>query len=130
FLAARFGHDAVLVRHIDPLMQQTEAAIPDETAALTAVCNLTTPSERAELYEFAGQIADASGGRNARERAALLRIATMFGVARESPGGTLAAAAPAGPASVAVAPAVPDSKAILEISPDVSVTVDLIRRRY
>src|SRR5207248_2895124 len=27
FLAARFGHDAVLVRHIDPLMQQTEAAI-------------------------------------------------------------------------------------------------------
>jgi len=131
FLAARFGHDAVLVRHIDPLMQQTEGAIPDETAALTAVCKLTTPSEREDLYQFAERITDASSSRNSRERATLVRIATTFGMPA-----TTAAAAVAAPVSVAAAPtattapATPGSKAILEISADVSVTVDLIRRRY
>jgi uncharacterized tellurite resistance protein B-like protein len=130
FLAARFGHDAVLVRHIDPLMQQTESAVPDATTALTAVCEMTTAEERTELYELAERIAAASGGRTERERAALVRIATTLGVAGERPATVMAAAAPPRPAPVVAATIVPDSKAVLEISPDVPVTVDLIRRRY
>jgi uncharacterized tellurite resistance protein B-like protein len=130
FLAARFGHDPVLVRHIDPLMQQTEAAIPDETAVLTAVYELTTPTEREELHKFAERIIDASSGRNSRERAALVRVATAFGIPAVAPAVAVASAAPAVAAQAVAAPAVMDSKAILEISPEVSVTVDLIRRRY
>src|SRR5207247_961220 len=66
----------------DPLMQQTEAAIPEETAALNAVRELTTVVERAELYEFAQRIADASGGQRPRECAALARIAAFLDIAK------------------------------------------------
>jgi uncharacterized tellurite resistance protein B-like protein len=128
FLGTTFGHDGVLVRHIDPLMEQTEAAVPDETAALLDVCKLTTGSERAELYAFAERVADASGGRNARECAALARIAAMLGVQPQTPRVHPSPASTPAPAIAATAG--DECKALLNIPPDAPLTVDLIRRRY
>src|SRR5207248_7808626 len=60
FLTAKFGHHEVLARHIDPLMEQVEAAIPTEAEAVAELRTGTTILERQELYRFAEQIADAA----------------------------------------------------------------------
>jgi uncharacterized tellurite resistance protein B-like protein len=120
FLAERFGHDAALARHIDPLMERTEAAVPAEAEAVAAVVSATTADERPALYWFAERIADASGPRNQREQDVLARVAAAFGV-------TTVATAPPPPPEPAIAD---DPKAVLEIDAGTPVTPDLVRRRY
>jgi hypothetical protein len=39
-----------LARHIDPMMEQVEAAIPTEAEAVAELRALATPIERQELY--------------------------------------------------------------------------------
>ncbi len=131
FLAGKFGHDTVLVRHIDPLMERIEAAVPAVDQALEDVRSVTTGAETNELYELAERIADAAGERNQRERDVLARIAAAFG---RTP--VISPAPPTEPERpVAAPPALPAQPApapreLLEIEPGVELTADLIRRRF
>jgi uncharacterized tellurite resistance protein B-like protein len=124
YLGAKFGHDVGLARHIDPLMERTEAATPDEAAVIIEVCRLMTAAEQAELYALAEQIADASGRRNPREEAMLSRIAAAFNIAVVDSRPQLQP-----PRSQAPAPD-NDPRTVLEIPADVDLDVALIRRRY
>lgn len=133
FLAAQFGHHDALARHIDPLMEQTEAAIPTEAEALAEARAVTTLLERQELYRVAEQIADAAGDRKPRERDALERIATALGITIASPTApTVSVPAPPTPvAPVVAAPAPPpDPRTALEIPPGTELNPELIRRKY
>ncbi len=129
FLAARFGHNDALARHIDPLMEQVEAAVPTEAEALAEVQAVATEPERGELYRFAEQIADATGERKSREREALERIALALGV-------VISQTAPVLPKAPELSPPVPvpkpvtDPRVFLEIAPDTALSPELIRRRF
>ena len=131
YLDETFAHDPVLLRNIDPAIEQIEKAIPDEDEAVAGVRDFPI-SERTTLYRWAERIADASGERNQRERDALARIAKDLGIilseserpglprpsemanedGRDKPGRSL------------------DPRAILEIEPCTPLDADLIRRRY
>ncbi|HEY1376626.1 MAG TPA: TerB family tellurite resistance protein [Gemmataceae bacterium] len=126
FLDEQFGHDPVLVRHIDPLLERTEARVPPEAQAIAEVRSVTTAAERRELYRFAERVADASGERNRREQELLARVAAAFGLTMEAP------PRPAAPvAAPETRPSPPtDPRAVLEIEPGIDLTADLIRRRY
>jgi uncharacterized tellurite resistance protein B-like protein len=120
FLDERFGHDPVLVRHIDPLIERTAGRIPPEEQSLADVRSVTTPAERQELYRFAERIADASGERNRREQEMLGRVVAAFGLTPQ--------AAPPKPPPAPAAP--PDPRTVLELDPGTEITVELIRRRF
>lgn len=149
YLEQTFGHDPVLLRNIDPLMERTEKAVPDEAAALAAARTTVPAQERLAVYRWLERIADASGERNQKERDALARVATGLEVSldRDQPNrptetkqevanGTpkppvdkpLVVGVPT-PVEKAEA-AAPDHRAVLEIAPDVPLDPDLIRRRY
>ena len=78
FLEATFGHDPVLRRNLDSLMEKTAKAMPEEAAALAALRAAILATERQRLYAWAEEIADASGERNQKERDALARIAAAL----------------------------------------------------
>lgn len=123
FLEASFGHDPVLSRHIDPVMEQIAKAVPEEAEAVAEVREAVPPAEQRALYEWAERIAAASGEHNKKERDALARIATALGVQT--------APAPMPPPLPVPAPSpAPDPLAILEIAPGTPLDADLIRRRY
>jgi hypothetical protein len=124
FLGDTFGGDTVLVRFIDPEMEAVEADPPEEDAVLFAVAGVTTDAEKRSLVAFAERVADASGERNDREVAFLVRLRSAFGIAAEAP--VVAAAKPASPAT----PTGPDPRTVLDIPPGVELTVELIRRKY
>jgi tellurite resistance protein len=128
FLAEQFGHDPVLNRHIDPLMERTEARVPAEAEALAGIETVTTPAERVDLYKLAERVADASGERNPRERDLLARLATALGVTSPSAPGV----SPVPPGRRGELPVVhaSDPRAVLEIDAETEVTADLVRRRY
>jgi uncharacterized tellurite resistance protein B-like protein len=121
-LDEQFGHDAVLVRHIDPLMERTQASVPSEAETIACLQSVTTAAERRDLYRFAERIADASGERNQRESDMLARIAVALSVS----------VAPSKPPPVVPTPASAplDPRAVLEIDVATTVTADLVRRRY
>ncbi|MFO0848761.1 MAG: TerB family tellurite resistance protein [Gemmataceae bacterium] len=126
FLGERFGHDGVLVRHIDPLMERTEAARPVESAVLAAVTAVTTRAEQRELFAWAGRVADASGERNQKEKDALARLGAALDLPAASPPPTPVPLPPPPPA----APPAPDPRAVLEIEPGVELSAELVRRRF
>lgn len=128
FLASKFGHHDLLVRHIDPLMEEVEAAVPTEAEAVAELRAMTTAVERQELYRFAELIADAAGERKPREQEALARIALAFGVTVTPAAPVVAVTAAPAPAAPRVAPT-PDARTLLEIPPGVELTPELIRRR-
>ena len=121
-LAGSFGHDATLVRFIDPVIELTERNIPDEDDALALVLELTTPDERRMLYAVAEKIADTTGGRGAREVDTLLRIAKALEVTIAPPVAT--------PPELGRQVGNLSPRKILEIDPSATVSPDLIRRRY
>jgi uncharacterized tellurite resistance protein B-like protein len=142
FLDEQFGHDGVLVRHIDPLMEQTEANPPAEADALADVRPVTTDAERRELYRLAGRITDATGERSKRERGALDRIAAAFELTEATPppapprsGEGSKAEGPPSPPSLSGKGAgglgdAPHPRAVLEIPAGADLSPELIRRRY
>ena len=121
-LASTFGHDATLVRFMDPVMEQTEKNVPDEDDALSAILKMTTPDERRMLFAVAERIADAAGERGAREVDALRRIATALQVTISS-----VVVEPTGDSRP---PLGWNPRAVLEIDPTAQLSVELIRRRY
>jgi uncharacterized tellurite resistance protein B-like protein len=127
FLEEQFGHDAVLVRHIDPLIERTAAVVPDEAEAVAAVRAVTTDTERRDLFALAERITDASGPRNQRERDLLARLAAAFAIPVTPDAAT--AAPPPVPVSAATPPA-PNPRALLEIDADTALTPELVRRRF
>jgi uncharacterized tellurite resistance protein B-like protein len=133
FLDEQFGHDPVLVRHIDPLMERTEARVPPEAETWAAIRSVATAAEHRELYRFAERIADASGERNRKEQDLLARIAVAFDLTPPAGLPPLPASAPA-PAAGPVPPTKPDPppdpRRVLEIDAITDVSVDLVRRRF
>lgn len=145
FLADLFGHDPMLVRHIDPTIEQVESAVPtEEVVVREVVAVLTDPAARQAVCAAAERIADASGERNRREVALLARVRAALDVATEPTrtggmggpppdsqrSGDTDADAPhvIGPPTGAAAE--PDPRTVLEIEPGVELTAELIRRRY
>jgi len=118
YLDRTFGHDAALARNIDPMLEQTEKAVPTEGDALHAVRAALPAAEWPALLTFAEQVAAASGAPNAKEREALTRIATALGVPHP-------AVATAGLSEVVV-----DPRTVLDIPAGAPLDADLIRRRY
>lgn len=80
FLTRLFGHNSILVRHIDPIMEAAEKAIPTEAAAIAEVVRCTPPDKRLAVYQAAEKIADACGTRNPYEIDTLQRVAIAFGM--------------------------------------------------
>lgn len=127
FLDRTFGHDPVLARNLDPLLEQTEKAVPTEGDALHAVRAALPAAEWPALLTFAQQVAAASGEPNEKERAALARITTALGVT-EAPPKPPEPIPQSAPAPTAAPPA--DHRAVLDIPADAPLDADLIRRRY
>ena len=80
FLTRLFGHNSILVRHIDPIMEAAEKAIPTEAAAIADVVRCTPPDKRHTVFLAAEKIADACGTRNQFEIDTLQRVAIAFGM--------------------------------------------------
>ena len=123
YLDRTFGHDAVLARNIDPLLEQIEKAVPTEGDALHNVRAVLPAAEWAGLLMFAEQVAAASGAPNAKEREALGRIAVGLGVKVEPPRSPPVATG-------GLSEVVGDPRSILDIAPGTELSADLIRRRY
>jgi uncharacterized tellurite resistance protein B-like protein len=121
FLGRAFGHDPVLVRHIDPQMERAEEAAPTEPDAVAAVLAVADATERQELLALAAAVFDSSGERNEREQGMLTRLTGALVI---GPG----SAPPAPPAPVPEGQ--PDPRLVLDILPGTELTPDLIRRRY
>jgi uncharacterized tellurite resistance protein B-like protein len=120
FLDDRFGHDPILVRHIDPLMERTANRVPPESQALADIKAVATPEEWQALFSFAERVADASGERKPREQEMLFRLAEAFALTPK-------------PAAVKPAPTAgppTDPRCVLEIDPGTDITAELIRRRF
>ncbi|OWK36153.1 TerB family tellurite resistance protein [Fimbriiglobus ruber] len=158
FLEQKFGHDAFLVRNIDPLMEKIESATPPEAKAVDALLLILPAGERPELFALAERIADASGGRTKKEIETLARIAAAFELKSEKasptppppavapapkPNGAKTGGGPdARPPQVKESPPpvpVPDKsakdsaedyRALLEIPVGATLDPDLVRRRY
>jgi uncharacterized tellurite resistance protein B-like protein len=135
FLDEQFGHDPILVRHIDPLMERTESRVPPEAETWAGVGSVTTAAERLKLYHFAERVADASGERNRREEELLERLAAAFGLApKMTPKPPKPSAADSVPVPTPERPTpprtLPDPRVVLEIDAASPVTPDLVRRRF
>ncbi|QDU19909.1 tellurite resistance TerB family protein [Urbifossiella limnaea] len=124
FLDRTFGHDALLARNFDPLLEQTEKAVPTEGDALLAVRAAVPAAEWPALLAFAEQVAAASGTPTAKERDVLARIAAALGVTTTAP---KPPQAPPLPVPI-VAPA--DHRGVLDIPAGAPLDAELIRRRY
>ncbi len=122
-LASTFGHDSALVRFIDPVMEQIEKAVPEESVALADILKLTTADERRMLYTVAERIADAAGERGSREVEALRRIAAAleFTVATSF---QLVATVEPRPVENG------SPRSVLGIDPAAPLSAELIRRRF
>ncbi len=127
YLDRTFGHDPVLARAIDPLLEQAEKAVPTEGDALYAVRGAVPAAEWPALLTFAEQVAAASGSPNAKERDALARVAAALGLTPTAP--TPSAPEPVQAPAPAPAPAA-DHRAVLDIPAGAPLDADLIRRRY
>ena len=84
FLGDWYGHDPVLARHFDPLLERLDAAPPDLSAALAAVRRACPPDQWPRLHAFAASVADAAGGVGRREAEALAEVASALGLSPES----------------------------------------------
>ncbi|HYH66178.1 MAG TPA: TerB family tellurite resistance protein [Urbifossiella sp.] len=130
YLDRSFGHDAALARNIDPLLEQTEKAVPTEGDALHAVRAALPAAEWRALLTFAEQVAAASGAPNAKEREALARIAAALGIATTPPAPPVAAGRSPAVATAGLSAPSEDPRTVLEIPAGAPLDADLIRRRY
>jgi uncharacterized tellurite resistance protein B-like protein len=144
FLASLFAHDPQLVRHIDPVLESAEKAIPDEQQAVGLILRNTKSDERRTVYRAAERIADACGNRNRQEIETLDRVAAALGV--ETAPKPVVRPEPPKPAASSLTyqqthavppvlpspppPPAPNHRAILEIETGMELTVELIRRRF
>jgi len=114
-----FGSDPVLLRHLDPQLEQAEANLPTEADAIAAIKALTPKEEWRALYAFAEQIADAAGERVENEKLYLARLAAAFEIEAE---------AEVSPPPVVVPTS--NAREVLGIPIKSELSVELIRRRY
>jgi uncharacterized tellurite resistance protein B-like protein len=136
-LQQSFGHEAELVRWINPLVEELEKKSPSLDDCLPILQSLFNEKEREKLYRFACAIADAAGTRNAKEIQCLEKIAAEWGIAQAAP---TAQALPE--SSFPVMPPQPasakpegllshdDCLAALDIAAGTPLSGDLIRRQF
>jgi uncharacterized tellurite resistance protein B-like protein len=122
-LGDQFGSDPVLLRHLDPQLEQAEANLPEEGDAFRAIKALAPQEERLTLYRFAEQIIDTAGDRNEKETQFLTRLAAAFEI------NPATAPAPPEPAKEAK-PAGADPLEVLGIPAKMEITAELVRRRF
>jgi uncharacterized tellurite resistance protein B-like protein len=118
-----------LLNRAKALAAHYESAAIDLDECLRQIAGFFTVEERQDLLDFAGAIADASGGRNQREVEFLDRVAHKLGMPRLSPQ-LPAQATPAPEPASAAAPSREQRLAILEIDPATPLTADLVRRQF
>jgi uncharacterized tellurite resistance protein B-like protein len=144
FLKRAFGGE--LSSQVKPSMEQAEKSSPDLEICLSSLRAMVNVAELENLYDFAGDIADAAGKRNAREIKCLERIAAAWGLDRRKTVSPVATgptknvsaetSATVPPLVVPEPPAKPaalnhdDFLAALEIAPSAAITADLVRRQY
>ncbi len=122
-LMSLFGHDAVMTRAVDPLMEMTEKSNPKEASVLAEVKRVTTRAEQKTLLTFVDAMA--TGSPSGKKSQLRTRIAADFGeVVIETP-----KPEPISPPTPAAKPVV-DPRAVLEIEPGIALDANLIRRRY
>ena len=120
FLTETFGHDAALLRHVDPLMERAEKDADAEVDVFAALLSVTTEGERFTAIRFAERVLDSTGKRTAKKRQFRERVVESLNaidpVSRE--------------AKPSAAPPPPDPRTVLEIDPDTELSPELIRRKY
>jgi uncharacterized tellurite resistance protein B-like protein len=130
FLRRRYAPTAALADQVDAVLTDVGNDLPTLGDVLWRVRRTIPADEWPDLYQFAQSVADASGGRNAREVECLARIAEELGM---GPSQTATAPPPESP----VADSGPDDppselqcRADLEIESGTPLSVDLVRRQY
>jgi uncharacterized tellurite resistance protein B-like protein len=132
----RYGHDAALYNRARAWCGHYETGAIDIGNCLEHIKVCFTAAQRAELLEFACQLAQASGPMNQREVQLLERASREWGLSWKPP--SLVPAATPQPTESTPAPAadVPQNspalepRPLLELEPSVPLTADLIRRQY
>lgn len=134
FLAERFGHDEVLARHIDPLMESCATKQFDEAKILGVIAAGTDRVEREGLLAFAEEVAEAGGALDTSEHQLLERIAVAFGIPRLPRTRTAPVASAAndlpGPDRSVATPLQRSPRSLLEIDEEVALTAELVRRGF
>jgi tellurite resistance protein len=123
------GDNPALLNRAKALSAHYESAAIDLDECLRQIAGFFAVEERQELLDFAGAIADASGGRNQREAEFLDRVARKLGTPRPAPP-MPAQAAPAPEPAPAAASSPEQRLAVLEIDPATSLTAELVRRQF
>lgn len=128
FLTENFGHDAALLRHVDPVMEKLEKKPIAEIEVFAAVVAVTSEGERFAMIRLAERVLDSTGKRTAKKKQFRERvISAMRIVEKTSPPEQTREVPP----PVAVPPPPPvDHRAVLEIDASVELAPDLIRRRF
>lgn len=120
-LMSLFGHDAVMARAVDPLMETTEKLNPKEASVLAEVKRFTTRTEQKTLLAFVDAMA--TGSPSGKKSQLRTRIGTDFGEA------VVETQKPEPVPAPTAKPAI-DHRAVLEIEPGIALDANLIRRRF
>lgn len=122
FLTETFGHDAALLRHVDPLMERTEKDTEAEVDVFAAVLSVTTEGERFTVVRFAERVLDSTGKRTAKKKQFRERLVASLNVidpvSREAK------------SSVKTPTPTIDPRIVLEIDAGAELSPELIRRKY
>ena len=130
-LQQTFGHEAELVRWIDPAMENAEKKPTSLESNLTEMRSFFDEPERQALYRLACDIVDATGKINAKKKMCIEQIAIGWSIASTP----ITAPKAATPAKLDADPKPKildrlESQAALEIADGTPITAELIRRQY
>ncbi len=122
FLTETFGHDAALLRHVDPLMERAEKDADAEVDVFAAVLSVTTQGERFTAVRFAERVLDSTGKRTAKKKQFRERVVASLQI-------TEPVSREAKPSATTPSPT-NDPRTLLDIDPGTELSPELIRRNY
>jgi uncharacterized tellurite resistance protein B-like protein len=137
----RYSHDTALYNRAKAWCAHYETSAIDIASCLHRIKQGFTPAQRAELLEFACQLAQASGPMNQREGRLLERASREWGLPwkprslmwrgqETTPQRGAKECAPGPAATVPQSSPALEPRALLQIDPSAPLTADLIRRQY
>jgi uncharacterized tellurite resistance protein B-like protein len=127
-IQTRFGNDLALLNRARAFCTHYESAAIDLTRCLQRITNLFTADEHRALFDFATEIADATGQRNQREVEFLEKVAGKLGILKQSQ--TMSSPAPVREAKPAIPATREERLALLEIDAAAPLSADLVRRQF
>jgi len=127
-ILARYGNDPALLNRARAFCAHYESAAIDPERCLHQLTNLFAADERGTLFDFAAEIADATGQRNQREVEFLEKVAAKLAIVEQPQ--TTSSPAPIRDAKPTVPATQEQGLALLEIDPSAPLSADLVRRQF